>query len=318
MYKIIGGDQKPYGPVPAGTLRQWFAEGRVNGQTQVQAEGAQDWQPLETVAEFSDMFAPAVQYAQADSGPTGASGEPSDSGYELDVAGCVGRGWELLKRNFGLMVGATLLFVLGQVVLMLLAQNRSIGWLVSLASIVIAGPLAGGLYYFLLRLIRNEDAGIGDIFAGFQRQCGQLILTYFVMMLLTFLVLIPGGVMLGVPFAMIVAGKQLVAWMIMLIIAGALLVIVPMTYLSVAWSYAFPLVIDKGMDFWPALTHSRRMVTKQWWSVFGLILLAGLINLAGLLLCGVGLLASYPLGMAALAYGYERIFNGGNSTTPAS
>ena len=90
MYKIIGGDQKPYGPVPAGTLRQWFAEGRVNGQTQVQAEGAQDWQPLETVAEFSDLFAPAEQYAQADCGPKGASGEPSDSGYELDWPGVWG------------------------------------------------------------------------------------------------------------------------------------------------------------------------------------------------------------------------------------
>ena len=104
----------------------------------------------------------------------------------------------------------------------------------------------------------------------------------------------------------------------MLIIAGALLVIVPMTYLSVAWSYTFPLVIDKGMNFWAALAHSRRMVTKQWWSVFGLILLTSLFNVVGQLLCGVGLLVSYPLGLAALAYGYERIFNGGNSTTPAS
>ena len=35
MYKIIGADQKEYGPVTAEQLRQWIAEGRVNGQTSV-------------------------------------------------------------------------------------------------------------------------------------------------------------------------------------------------------------------------------------------------------------------------------------------
>ena len=40
MYKIIGADQKEYGPVSAEQLRLWIAEGRVNGQTSVWPEGA--------------------------------------------------------------------------------------------------------------------------------------------------------------------------------------------------------------------------------------------------------------------------------------
>jgi TM2 domain-containing membrane protein YozV len=52
MYRIIGSDGKPYGPVTADQLRRWLAENRVNAQTLVQAEGSQDWKPLSTLPEF--------------------------------------------------------------------------------------------------------------------------------------------------------------------------------------------------------------------------------------------------------------------------
>ena len=57
MYKIIGGDGQQYGPVSAEQLRQWQAEGRVNGQTKVQAEGTTEWRPLGMVPEFANLFA---------------------------------------------------------------------------------------------------------------------------------------------------------------------------------------------------------------------------------------------------------------------
>jgi Domain of unknown function (DUF4190)/GYF domain 2 len=56
MYKIIGADQKEYGPVSAEQLRQWITEGRVNGQTKVQAAGATEWKTMADVAEFSDLL----------------------------------------------------------------------------------------------------------------------------------------------------------------------------------------------------------------------------------------------------------------------
>src|SRR5262245_28399529 len=55
MYKIIGADRKEYGPVSAEQLRQWVAEGRVNAQTLVQAEGQTSWQPLSAFSELSGM-----------------------------------------------------------------------------------------------------------------------------------------------------------------------------------------------------------------------------------------------------------------------
>ena len=53
MYKIIGADQKEYGPVSAEQLRQWMAEGRVNVQTRVLPEGATEWKALGDLPEFA-------------------------------------------------------------------------------------------------------------------------------------------------------------------------------------------------------------------------------------------------------------------------
>ena len=52
MYKIIGADEKEYGPVTVEQLRQWILQGRANAQTKVQAEGSSDWKPL---SEFPDL-----------------------------------------------------------------------------------------------------------------------------------------------------------------------------------------------------------------------------------------------------------------------
>lgn len=72
MYKILGDDQKEYGPVNANQLRQWLREGRVNQQTRVQVEGSSEWQPLAAVPELaavSNATAPPINR-----GSTPASG----------------------------------------------------------------------------------------------------------------------------------------------------------------------------------------------------------------------------------------------------
>ena len=53
MYKIIGVDGQPYGPVNAGQIRQWIAEHRVNAQTLVWTEGAPEWKALGSIPELA-------------------------------------------------------------------------------------------------------------------------------------------------------------------------------------------------------------------------------------------------------------------------
>lgn len=56
MYKIIGHDGRPYGPVPAETVRQWIAQGRVDSRTAVLPEGVADWTFAGLVPEFAREF----------------------------------------------------------------------------------------------------------------------------------------------------------------------------------------------------------------------------------------------------------------------
>jgi hypothetical protein len=74
MYKIIGSDQKQYGPVSADDLRQWVAEGRVNAQTLIQAEGQTDWRPLSSYPEFATVAAPAPSGIPTMAGAAPAAG----------------------------------------------------------------------------------------------------------------------------------------------------------------------------------------------------------------------------------------------------
>lgn len=59
MYKIIGADQKEYGPISTEQMRQWITEGRINAQTQAQAVGETTWKPVSMFPEFAGSFAAA-------------------------------------------------------------------------------------------------------------------------------------------------------------------------------------------------------------------------------------------------------------------
>lgn len=52
-YKIIGSDQRIYGPVSADQIHRWLSERRVNAHTLVQVDSSPEWQPLCTISEFN-------------------------------------------------------------------------------------------------------------------------------------------------------------------------------------------------------------------------------------------------------------------------
>jgi hypothetical protein len=59
MFKIVGADQKEYGPVTEEQVRQWISEGRANGQT-IARLGDGPWKPLSTFPEFAATFGGAT------------------------------------------------------------------------------------------------------------------------------------------------------------------------------------------------------------------------------------------------------------------
>ena len=69
MYKIIGADGRPYGPVNTDQIKQWIIEGRVRAETLVQADGTADWKPLISFAELAAGLQPPVSASPPGIGP---------------------------------------------------------------------------------------------------------------------------------------------------------------------------------------------------------------------------------------------------------
>jgi hypothetical protein len=312
MYRIIGADQKEYGPVSADQVRQWIAEGRAGGASLVRPEGATDWQPLSAFPEFADALAsasPAGSPSFAQSQHTGLSHEILSRDYDLDIGNCVGNSWGLLKRNFGMIFGGAAIYLLVQGGIVLLSQIPIIGILLSLANLVIAGPLLGGFYLFVLKNIRHHAVDIGDIFSGFRISFGQLILGHIVTSILAALAAIPGAALVAYPAILMAQHNALSGPLILLAIVGFVLAFVPMIYLSVGWIFTLALILDRQMDFWPAMEASRKVVGRHWGAVFALLIVCGLINVAGFFACCVGTFISLPISIGAMMYAYENIFS---------
>jgi len=61
MYRLLGNDQKEYGPVSLDAVKQWIAERRANARSLARAEGGADWKPLAEFPEFSAALAAAAR-----------------------------------------------------------------------------------------------------------------------------------------------------------------------------------------------------------------------------------------------------------------
>jgi uncharacterized membrane protein len=317
MYIIIGGDGKEYGPISADDVRQWIAEGRLGEQSLMKAEGDAEFRPLEKFPEFAAAFTSKISPTFTDSAGF------SERDYELDMGGCISRGWELVKGNMGVLFVGTLIYLLIEGAISGLANIPLIGALFSIANFVISGPLIGGVFYLFIRAIRGEPAEIGDIFSGFKRAFAQLFLGTLVQGLLIGLCMLPFIIVFIVKFIPLAGhfqhfqpgtppDKEMLTALGSVMFASLpvlLICAIPATYLGVCWKFTLPLIVDQQMDFWTAMGASRKMVKKHWWHVFGLIILIDLLNLAGVCACCVGVLLTIPIGIAALMYAYETIFS---------
>lgn len=221
--------------------------------------------------------------AQTTSAAGGAKGVASDAipeikDYQLNIGGCLGRGWNLVKQNFWPLVGVNalvtvLLALLGSLSIKLSPHDSHFG--VGL-SFLLAGPLLGGLYLYFLKRIRGENATIEVAFSGFSTRFLHLFLGHLV-----------AGLLIGL---------------------GFICLILPGIYLAVAWMFTLVLIIDKGLDFWPAMELSRKIITKHWWKFLWFAILTFLLKMAGVLFCIIGVFITAPIMLAAFLYAYEDIF----------
>ncbi len=245
MYRIIGADQKEYGPVAAEQLCQWIADGRANARTKICPAGGSEWKPLAEFPEFASSLA-----AKTGSSSPPLVPRPNEPGnaqeladlilarpLDLQIGHCLGRSFRLLQENFVLLVGATLLNGLAQA-----AAN-----IIPFGGMVVNGALMGGLFLLFLKRIRGQPATVGDAFSGFSLCFVQLLLT-----------------------GLLTTVLQMI---------GFLCCFFPGVYLVVAWRFSLALVADQRLEFWDAMELSRKVASRVWFQLFALMIVSFLPTL---------------------------------------
>lgn len=315
MFTILGADGKEYGPVPVGKVHEWINGGRANLQTKARRADETEWK---TLGDYPEFAAPPPVAA----GPTLAPGGAADStarpavpqdpktyaaeligrAAPLDVFGCLGRSFDLWKANLLPLVGVT------TVVFLVVGVLGAIPFIGFLCNLVLSGVFYGGLYYYYLGKMRGEPREFGDAFAGFDKAFGPLALATVFTVMLT----IAAAVVLICPWFLVLgvmSGGHLTPHVGLMAAPGIILCSLPIIYITVAWTFTFPLVMDQGLSPWTAMEVSRRVVTKQWFRVFCVMFLGAILGMLGLIGLIIGIFFTLPLTVGAMMYAYEDLFN---------
>jgi hypothetical protein len=252
----------------------------------------------------------------------------------IRIFDCLGRGWNLAGANYWPMFGTGLLIML------CVSAAGMVPYIGGLIQMVVQGIFYGGLIYYFIGKKRGELRRLEDAFSGFRRMTWNLSLCNLVTGLLVFLAMLPGIIIfvislffLGVDFGALFASfenalngvnvpanvpahahnfafSSMEPFAIVGIVVGLLFSFFAWIYFQILWMFSLNLVVDKRIAFWEAMKISRAVVAKQWWRIFGLQLMFGVISFGGFLFCCVGIFFVLPVIFAADIYAYDDLFSG--------
>jgi zinc-ribbon domain len=140
--------------------------------------------------------------------------------------------------------------------------------------IILQGPLFAGFHIYCIKRILGRQTDFSDLFKGFN---------YFVPTLVASLVI---SLFVG---------------------AGTLFCIIPGLVIAAMYKFTYLFIVDKRMDFWPAMQASHAVVKNDYFGFTMFLVLMFLVNLLGALCCIVGLLVSIPVTIAAITVAYRDI-----------
>ena len=241
-----------------------------------------------------------------------AAGRPSDSGLilpmgdlqDLDIRSCFRRSWKLVKAHFWLCVMAAFIFNVAY------GGATAIKYFGPVLSLALIGPLEGGVIWMMLRAARGQKPQLRDLGVAF----GPLFVAAVVTGAASDFLLDLGIWMVFNTSLVSFRGNDADLELLLKFVA---IVIIPLIYILVSWRFAQFLVIDRHLDFWPAMELSRKVVSRHWWKVFQLSVTSVAVSVSGILLLGIGFLVTFPIGVGIMIYAYEDTFGNRHSQPPA-
>ncbi len=214
---------------------------------------------------------------------------------------CIKAGLNLIRSQYWLFVGMT-------------AVGIIIGSVVPLG--ILMGPMMCGIYLALFQTRRGQPIEFGILFKGFDYFGDSLIATL-LHLIPIFVILIPSYfvfIAFYIGFIVVMAQSNgspnpvAAIGFFALVIVFWLAVFLLLIVLSVIFTFAYPLIVDRRLSGLDAVKLSIRAALGNFWRLLGMLLLTGLMNFAGALFCYVGVFFVLPISLAAIASAYEQVF----------
>lgn len=225
----------------------------------------------------------------------------------IDAGGCVSEAWELVKRNFGLYIGA------GLVTILLISC-------IPFVNFFLIGPMMGGFAYIVLRDLRNEPIDFGMLFKGFEKFVPLMVLgliqaipgilfqifQYAVDLSSLFIKTRPGSpdFYQGPDPQLSALQTGAFAWLIMVFIGYFIFQMI----WNAALTFAIPLVVERNTSIGEAITLSLGAVFSNLGGLIVLVILNALVGLLGLLACFFGIFVAIPVTFASYVIAYRHVF----------
>ena len=197
------------------------------------------------------------------------------------VGNSFNRGLEIYKKNFAPLLVATLL------------ANLIGGVTCGICS----APLTCGVFAMVLVALRGGGAiQIGDVFKGFQKFApafvSVLVLAIIGQVVSLLLMLVPGvGLLLSIASSFVIAG--VISW-------------------------ATLIVTDQDASIGEAIGKPLKLLgVNRFWSFVLVSLVAEILGSLGILVCGIGVIVTFPFSYCMIAAAYEEMISG-EAAAPAA
>jgi hypothetical protein len=223
---------------------------------------------------------------------------------------CFKEGWELIKDQYWLFFGITIIGVL-------------IGSFIPFA--IGLGAMYCGIYYALLRKMNREPVEFGDLFKGFNWFLPGLIATLILIVPMIIFMIVSYASIFGVFFSMM-DGRGKIEESAIVVLYGVifgegLIFALIISCIHAFIMFTYPLIVERNLSGFDAFKLSAKAAWANLSGVIGLILCQFAIGFVGYLACAIGLYFVLPLMFAGVAVAYRKVFpplNPNNLNNPPS
>ena len=211
---------------------------------------------------------------------------------QLSIKECVRFGWKTFKKRLWFFVGvyAAYFSIIGIISLATDgAESREVPAALNIAVILASIAIGTIIEIALVNLALKAHENVGSIKLS--------------------------GLFSPMPFWYYLAAKILIG---IAVLFGLILLVVPGIILTLMFAFAPYIVVDRALGPIGALKESIRITKVYRWTLLGVVVVLGLLNVAGALALFVGLLVTLPVSALAFVHVYRTLEHRASEVVPTS